>query len=375
MNELRNNMDALVKIAQEPRKQLDNVLAEGKKAIGVIPYFAPEELVYAAGMVPFGMWGAETQVSESKRYFPAFYCSIIHTALDLGIKGEYDGLSAVMIPLTCDTLKGMGANWRYGVKNIPVIDVAYAQNRTIPAGEEFTESQFKKIRGQIEEIAGHTIPDEAIAKANKVYNDNRKECLRFTELAAAHSQTVSLIDRAMVLKARYFMERDAHTMLLKAVNDALAALPVEPVKGKKIVTTGIIADSPELLGILQDNGFVIAADQITHESVDFRSLADETIDPVKALAKRLSGIRGTSVLFDPAKGRNTELAEIAKAAGADGVLWVLTKFCDPEEFDYVPAKKVLDNAGIPMLQIEVDQQMVNYGQIRTAVETFREMLD
>ena len=108
--------------------------------------------------------------------------------------------------------------------------------------------------------------------------------------------------------------------------------------------------------------------------MDFRALADETIDPVKALAKRLNGIKGTSVLFDPAKSRNTELAQIAKACGADGVLWVLTKFCDPEEFDYVPAKEVLDAAGIPMLQIEIDQQMVNYEQVRTAIETFKDIL-
>ena len=374
MSDLRKTIDGLKEIAASPRKQLDRVLAEGKKAVGVIPYFAPEELVYAAGMVPFGMWGAETQVTESKRYYPAFYCSILHTALDLGIKGEFRGLSAVMIPLTCDSLKGMGTNWRFGVKDIPVIDVAYAQNRTIPAGEEFTESQFKKIRGQVEEIAGCKITDKALAAANKVYNANRKECLRFTELAASHSGTVSLVDRAMVLKARYFMERDAHTAHLKAINDALAAMPAEAAAGKKRVTTGIIADSPELLGILQDNGFVIAADQITHESVDFRALADETIDPVKALAKRLNGIKGTSVLFDPAKSRNTELAQIAKACGADGVLWVLTKFCDPEEFDYVPAKEVLDAAGIPMLQIEIDQQMVNYEQVRTAIETFKDIL-
>ena len=374
MSDLRKTIDGLKEIAASPRKQLDRVLAEGKKAVGVIPYFAPEELVYAAGMVPFGMWGAETQVTESKRYYPAFYCSILHTALDLGIKGEFRGLSAVMIPLTCDSLKGMGTNWRFGVKDIPVIDVAYAQNRTIPAGEEFTESQFKKIRGQVEEIAGCKISDKALSEANRVYNANRKECLRFNELAASHSGTVSLVDRAMVLKARYFMERDAHTAHLKAINDALAAMPAEAAAGKKIVTTGIIADSPELLSILQENGFVIAADQITHESVDFRALADENIDPVKALARRLNDIKGSSVLYDPAKGRNTELAQIAKACGADGVLWVLTKFCDPEEFDYVPAKEVLDAAGIPMLQIEIDQQMVNYEQVRTAIETFKDIL-
>ena len=373
MSEVRKALDAFIEIANDPRKQLDAVLAEGKKAVGIMPYYAPEELVYAAGMVPFGMWGAEIQVSESKRYFPAFYCSIIHTILDLGIRGEFKGLSAVMIPLTCDSLKGMGANWRYGVKDIPVIDVAYAQNRKLAAGVEFTESQIKKIRGQVEELAGCKISDWALAKANKVYNDNRVECLEFTKLAASHSKTVSLIDRALVLKARYFMARDRHTVMLAELNKLLAALPEEPA-GKKIVTTGIIADSPELLGILQDNGFTIAADQITHESVDFRCLAAESIDPVKALAKRLAEIESTSVLYEPEMERNAQLVQLAKDAGAEGVLWVLTKFCDPEEFDYVPGKAALDAAGIPLLLVEIDQQMVNYEQVRTAIETFKDIL-
>ena len=373
MSDIRAKLDTFKAVAEGPRAQLDKVLAAGKKAIGVMPYYAPEELVYAAGMVPFGLWGAETQVSESKRYFPAFYCSIIHTVLDLGIRGEFNGLSAVMIPLTCDSLKGMGANWKYGVGSIPVIDVAYAQNRKADFGREFTESQFKKIRGQVEEIAGCKISDWALANANKVYNENRVECLKFTELAASHSKTVSLVDRAMVLKARYFMARDEHTAALKELNALLAVLPEEPA-GKKIVTTGIIADSPELLSILQDNGFTIAADQIVHESVDFRCLADETIDPVKALAKRLADIEGTSVLYEPEKERNAQLVKLAQDTGAAGVLWVLTKFCDPEEFDYVPGKAALDAAGIPMLLVEVDQQMVNYEQVRTAVETFADIL-
>jgi len=52
----------------------------------------------------------------------------------------------------------------------------------------------------------------------------------------------------------------------------------------------------------------------------------------------------------------------------------MTKFCDPEEFDYVPVKRMLDKAGIPLLAVEVDQQMVNFEQARNAVLTFGEML-
>ena len=69
------------------------------------------------------------------------------------------------------------------------------------------------------------------------------------------------------------------------------------------------------------------------------------------MALRLAHIEGTSVLFEPEKLRGKQLVEIAKEAGADGVLWVNTKFCDPEEFDYVPCKKARDEADIPNLQI------------------------
>ena len=66
--------------------------------------------------------------------------------------------------------------------------------------------------------------------------------------------------------------------------------------------------------------------------------------------------------------------QLAKASGADGVVWLMTKFCDPEEFDYVPVKRMLEKAGIPLLAVETDQQTPSYEQARSAVEAFAEML-
>ena len=361
-------------ICANPKAQYNAALADGKKIVGVMPYFCPEELVYAAGMLPLGLWGAEMQANESKRYFPAFICSILHTVLEMGLKGELNDLSAIMIPISCDSLKGMGANWQYGVKTVPVINVAYAENRKIAAGVDFTVSQFRKIKAQLEEISGKTITDADIAAAVGVYNENRAACLAFTKAVAAHPELVSAVDRAAVLKARYFMDCAAHTDLVKAITAQLEAAPAGTWKGFRVVTTGILADAPELLKILDDNHITVAADQIAHESVNFRYLTPVTEDPIVGMAQRLGNIEGCSVLYDPGKQRGVQLAELAKETGADGVLWVMTKFCDPEEYDYVPVKKMLDKAGIPLLAVEVDQQMVNFGQVRNAVEAFCEML-
>ena len=52
----------------------------------------------------------------------------------------------------------------------------------------------------------------------------------------------------------------------------------------------------------------------------------------------------------------------------------MMKFCDPEEFDYPIYKKELEAAGIPMLYLEIDQQIDSFEQIRTRVQSFTEML-
>ncbi len=356
-----------------PKAQLDKAIAAGKKVVGVMPYFCPEELVYAAGMLPFGLWGAEMQANESKRYYPAFICSILHTTLEMGLRGQLNDLAAIMIPISCDSLKGMGANWQYGVKSVPVINVAYAQNRRIAAGVDFTLSQLRKIKAQLEEISGSAITDEAIAGAIEVYNANRAAVLAFTKAAGAHPGAVSPVERSAAIKAGYFMDRAEHTELLKSLTAQLEALPEEKWKGLRVVTSGIIADSPELLKIFAENGIAIVADQIAHESVDARYPTPVTAEPMLGMAQRYGNIEGCSVLYDPGKQRGVQLTELARENGADGIIWVMTKFCDPEEYDYVPVKRMLDAAGIPLLAIETDQQMVNFEQARSAVEAFVEV--
>lgn len=367
-------LEMLKEIAASPKAQYEKALADGKRIVGVMPYFCPEELVYAAGMLPFGLWGAEMQASESKRYFPAFICSILHTTLEMGLRGELDGLSAIMIPISCDSLKGMGANWQYGVKSVPVINVAYAQNRKIAAGVEFTLSQLKKIKAQLEDICGHAISDEAIAQAITAYNENRAALRDFAAVVGEHPGLISAAERSAVFKAGYFMDRREHTAAVKAVTEALRAAPASDWKGVRVVTTGIIADSPELLKIFDEYGIAITADQIAHESVSAGYPTPVTAEPMLGMAQRYGDIEGCSVLYDPGKKRGQQLVELAKASKAEGIIWVMTKFCDIEEYDYVPVKRMIDAAGIPLLTIEVDQQMGNFEQARSAVEAFKDVI-
>ena len=336
--------------------------------------FCLEELIYAVWMIPFGIWGADMEVSESKRWFPVFICSILHTALELGIRGGYDGLTAVMIPKLCDSLKGMGANWENAVHGIPVINLVHAQNRKIDAGIEFTASQYRTVISKLTELGGKAASDKDISDAVELINKRRAVLRMFSQLAAKHPEAVTPRSRNNVIKSSYFMEAGFYISKLQELNDRLTVLPDSKWNGPRVVTTGILADSPELLKILEENRIMIAADQVLHESVSFNENVSITDDPVIALAKRMAAINETSVLYDPGKQRAKELLNLVRKTSADGVIFILTKFCDPEEYDYVPVKKQLDKNGVPCLLVEVDRQTSSYERARTSIETFAGML-
>lgn len=373
-----NDLTLLIKdfqdIAGNPGAQFKKYLAAGKKVVGCMPYYCPEELVYAAGMVPFGLWGAQMQVSDAKRYFPAFICSILQTILELGIRGSYKGMSAVMIPIMCDSLKCMPGNWENSVQDIPVINVAHAQNRKIAAGVEFTASQYRKIKAQLARLSGTDITDEAIGLAVASCNKHRSVMRRLSAMMGGHPDIFTPAVRNAIFKSAWFTDVLVHTRMAEKLIALLTELKPAAWTGIKVVTTGIIADDPEFLSILEDNKIAVIDDQVAHESLAYRDDVPVTDDPIIGLAQRIGNIEGCTFLYDPGKQRGKMLIDLVKKSGADGVIYVMTKFCDPDEYDYVPLKGMLDAAGIPNVLIETDQQATGLGQVRTALETFAEIL-
>ena len=77
MSRFEELAEEFARIANDPRGQFQGFLDSGKKVVGCVPEFTPEELVHAMGMAPFGMWGADAKVTRARTYFPTFYCGIV----------------------------------------------------------------------------------------------------------------------------------------------------------------------------------------------------------------------------------------------------------------------------------------------------------
>ena len=286
------SIEAIVKefsaVAANPKGQLKAYKDAGKKCIGVMPYYAPEELVYAAGMMPFGMWGSNSKtIQRAKEYCATFYCTIAQLDLEMLLDGTMDLLDGVITPTICDTLRPMSQNIRVAMsEKLPCIFLAHPQNRFADWGKQFCMDQYNDVKAGLEKIAGHEIKSEDIAAAIKVYNKSRAARREFVKLASDHCDVIDPIMRSAVLKAAWFMDKAEYTEKLNALNAELKALPAAKWNGVKVVTSGIICDNPVLLKVFKDNNVAIAADDVAHESRAFRTDASEEGDPMMALVEQ-----------------------------------------------------------------------------------------
>ncbi len=380
--EISQQLKEFQAIANDPAGQLKKFKAEGKKVIGCMPYYCPEELVFAAGMVPMGMWGTNTKmIKEAKEYCTSFYCSLAQLDLEMLLDGTLDDLDGVITTVLCDTLRPMSQNVRVAMEKLhkmPTIFLAHPQNRRPEFGIQFTMAQYQHVKKELEAICGHEITDEALSEAIKVYNRSRKARRAFVKLAGEHPEAVSAVLRSATLKASYFMPKDEYTEKLEALNEQLAALPESDWDGVRIITSGIIVDNPALLEILDQNNIAIAADDVAHESRSFRVDAPEEGDPMRALAQQFADQDYDVLLYDEEASSNRRaehVCDLVREYHAQGVVVFMQNFCDPEEMEYPYLRKEFDAQHIHHIRLGIDHQVRDFGQAMTALQAFADVLE
>lgn len=138
-------------VANNPKKMVAEYKKEvGKEVIGVMPVYAPEEIIHAAGCLPI-VWGGKKKVSKARAYLPPFACSIMQTVMELQIGGTYDILDTVLFSVPCDTLKCLSQKWK---GKSPVIVFTHPQNRVIEGANAYLVNEYQAVKEKLEGILG-----------------------------------------------------------------------------------------------------------------------------------------------------------------------------------------------------------------------------
>lgn len=374
MSKVEAILSQLKDIAANPKKAMDDYKAEtGKGAVGIMPIYAPEEMVHATGYLPMGIWGAQGKtISKARTYLPPFACSIMQQVMELQCEGAYDDLAAVLFSVPCDTLKCLSQKWK---GTSPVIVFTHPQNRGLEAANKFLVKEYELVKAQLEHYLGVTITNAALERSIAIYNENRQVMHEFVKVAADYPQVIDAVSRHAVFKARQFMLKEKHTELVKELIAEVKAMPVQPWTGKKVIVAGILLEPNELLDIFNEFGLAIVDDDLAQESRQIRvDVLDGEEGPLYRMAKAWQQMYGCSVATDTKKGRGKMLMNKMAQTGADAVIIAQMKFCDPEEWDYPVMYREFEERGVKNLMIEVDQEVTSFEQVKTRLQSFVEMM-
>lgn len=375
MDKLGQLIHELKETARHPKKSVIRAMEEtGKKAVGCFPIYTPEELVYAAKALPIGMWGGPTKGTLSDRYLQVFCCSVMKANTEQALLKQYDLLSAVIMTTYCDTLKCIVENWKVASPELNIIPMVYPQNKKTAPGKNFLSEELIRVKGILETILAVKISDKDIEESIDLYDEYRRIMNQFVETIPQYPDIFDATTRHLIIKAGYFMDKKQYSKNIKEILQLLEEREPRKPLVKKVILSGLIAEPEELLQLFTANGLQVVGDDLAHETRQFRTLGPSSGSWTERMTERIAEQDGCAFLFDENKSRGQRLIKMSKLYRADAIVIVQMKFCDPEEFDYPIIKTELEHEKIPVLYLEIEQQMDSVEQLRTRIQSFAEML-
>jgi bcr-type benzoyl-CoA reductase subunit C len=338
-----------------------------RRAFGYLCPYAPLEVLHAAGFAPVRLLQFSSPVALADAHLPSFACALARGVTERLLSGELDFLSGVVFAHTCDTMQCTADVWRLAAPHLRVVPLSLPTVLSARDSQAYWLSELHRLAELLASEFASPVTEDALRASIALYNQQRRLLASLYERRAAFTaEEVWTLTLAAML-----MPVEEHVALLGPLLHTDVANTANA-EGPAVLLVGAVLDEPTPLRMLQELGGRVVGDDLCTGSRCFDGLAGETGDPFAALAERYVRRASCPVKYG-GPDRVNRLLELVHSGGAQGVVFLLPKFCDPHAFDYVHLSLALGQAGVPHLLLETDVT-ASAGQMRTRLQAFLEML-
>lgn len=343
--------------------------AKGRRVIGYISNYCPEEIIYAAGMLPVRLRGTTRNLKEVDQSLPSFVCSYLRGCLEEAWQGNYHYLDGIVVPRTCDGARSLFTIWEWRFKPPFTFYLAVPVLTGEGAVDYFAE-ELRCFKSSLETYAGQEISPGMIREATRLIDEKRKLLNRLYTLRAVETPPLEGSEIFEIVRAGFVLPTDIYNEMLKKL---LENLPAPRKRDKaRLLVLGCTIENINYLKLVEDLGGIIVADDFSGKK-HFLADSEQDEDPLREIARRY-----LQMVPDPCKipgeARHNYILDTCKQYNVEGVLILIQKYCDSYLFEVPHLNRLLQTVGIPTLNLEIDDTMENTGQIITRVEAFLEML-
>ncbi|MDY6875664.1 MAG: 2-hydroxyacyl-CoA dehydratase family protein [Chloroflexota bacterium] len=351
---------------QSPISSLQHPISNVQSPLGFLTAYVPEELFHAAGFTPIFIFHTPDIHGFARAHLPGFTCWVAGSAFDQALAGELDGIAGMALAQTCDTMQGLTDLWRRNVSHIPLFHFGMPLRLDGPSARAYLLSELESLRERVQGTTGHPISDGALRESIALYNRTRALVRRLYARAARGD--IAPPDLYGLVRAAFQMPKETYNQEIESrMQDA------GPLSAPRLIIVGPALADPVLFDITAQAGARLVGDLLDLGERYFAVDVAEDGPPLEALANRLLALVPTPTKYHPQRTRAAHLLSLVRERGADGLIFARQKFCDPHGFDYAQLARILDQAGVPHLLVELEQAS-QAGQLRTRVEAFVEML-
>ncbi len=367
----------LQNIVDNPYPYLQNLKNEkGKKIIGTVCTYAPEEIIHAAGALPVRLFSSEAAIHRADLHLQAYCCSLVRGILEEALADRLDFLDGMVFPHTCDSIQRLSDVWRINLTKTFHADVVLPVKLTTASARQYMIDVLDRFRSDLAGYLGKEITVEDLSSSVKLYNENRSLMEKLYRLRSKHPEVMGGRDYHTIVRAAMIVEREVFRESLEAIVDGLEKKvgSAGPSQAKRLVICGGVCTSPDIYDAIEEAGGVVVGDDLCTGRRYFDVLVDETHPPLEAMADRLIKRAVCPAKHTGITSRADNIIRTVRDSRADGVVFLLLKFCDPHAFDYPYMRDMLEREKIPSLLLEIEDQSQAGGQVQTRLETFVQIL-
>ena len=354
-------------------REMASQLPGDRVPIGYFCPYVPEELLHAAGALPFRLMGFPVKMSHAPAHLPPGCCHLVKSSLESLLQGELDFLKGVIFTHTCDAMKGLSEAFAFQ-KRIPLqfnfmMPAHLNSERSLP----FLKEEIVRLKTFLEANVGEITP-QGLRASIRIFNQMREKVQRLYHLRMEWPGRISGSDFARIIRAGYLLDRGRYVELLTKYLDELPRDKEGKSGHVPVYLIGNMLHSPAYFSMIEEAGAQMVSDDLCSGARFLRLMTREDIDPIEALAERYL----TNFLC-PTKHKGAQahietlLTEVEKS-GAKGVIFLLYKYCETHFFDYPDLKSSLESKGFPTLLLEVEDPSYSIGQLKIRIQAFVEML-
>ncbi|HSJ53164.1 MAG TPA: 2-hydroxyacyl-CoA dehydratase family protein [Anaerolineae bacterium] len=342
----------------------------GRRAMGYFCNYVPEEMIHCAGLSPVRLRGNTAPLRQVDAHLQSFTCAMCRSTLDQLLTADWgQAVAGAVLAHTCDTMQAAADLWRMHSGDSLFVDtVMQPANLGSPAARPYLMAELARFRQKLAAWAGNALADNRLRASIALYDETRRL------IAGLQDQRdyLSASSFYAVLDAAQSMPREEFNPLLADLVGGLYRTSRRK-SGPRLFLTGAILDEPRVLELIDDLGAQVAGDDLCTGSRHFAGLVGDGEDPIAALADFYLRRPPCPAKLLPGHDTGQHLLEQAQKVQADGVVFIVAKFCEPHAFDYALSFPTLDGAGLPHLLLEMEQ-VPSLEALRTRLQAFCEML-